>query len=78
MTSEPQNIRENQNGETSDTAHSDRRKHDYKPNRENKKSDDNDNKKKRNRNKITYQLAQIIKTFTSWVIVESNTWKDGN
>ena len=46
MTSEPQHIRENQNGETSDTAHSDRRKHDYKPNRENKKSDDNDNKKK--------------------------------
>ena len=35
-------------------------------------------KKKRNPNKITYQQTQKIKTFTSWVIVQSNMWKDGN
>ena len=36
-------------------------------------------KKNRNPNKITYQQAQIIKTFTSWVIVvESKILKDGN
>ena len=37
VTNEPQHIRENQNGETSDTELYDRRRHDYKPNRENKK-----------------------------------------
>ena len=30
VTNEPQNIREKQNGERSDTEHNDRRKHDYK------------------------------------------------
>ena len=35
-------------------------------------------KKKRNPNKITYQQTQIIKTFTSWVIGQSNMWKEGN
>ena len=37
VSSEPEHTRENQNGETSDTEHNDRRKHDYKPNRESKK-----------------------------------------
>ena len=46
---EPQHIRENQNGETSNTEHYDRRKHDYKPNRENKKSDDNNKEKKKSK-----------------------------
>ena len=46
MTSEPQHVRENQNGETNDTEHNDRRKHDYKPSRENIKSDDNNKEKK--------------------------------
>ena len=41
VTSEPQHIRENQNGEKCDTEHNDRRKHDYISNKENKKSDDN-------------------------------------
>ena len=41
VTNEPQHIRENQNGETSNTEHYDRQKHDCKPSRENKKSDDN-------------------------------------
>ena len=35
-------------------------------------------KKKRNPNKITYQQTQIIKIFTSWVIGQSNMWKEGN
>ena len=47
VTSEPQHIRENQNGERSDTEHNDRRKHDYKSNRENKKRDDNNKEKKK-------------------------------
>ena len=37
VTNEPQHIRESQNGETNDTEHYERRKHDYKLNRENKK-----------------------------------------
>ena len=45
VTSEPQHIRENQNGETSDTEYNDRRKHDYKLNWKNKKSDDNNKEK---------------------------------
>ena len=57
VASEPQHIRENQNDERSDTEH-DRRKHDYKSNRENKKSDDNNKEKKKSK-----------QTFTSWVIV---------
>ena len=35
-------------------------------------------KKKRNPNKITDQQTQIIKIFTSWVIGQSNMWKEGN
>ena len=35
-------------------------------------------KKKKNPNKITYQQTQIIKIFTSWVIGQSNMWKEGN
>ena len=77
MTKEPQHIRENQNGERRDTEHNNRRKHDYKSNRENEKGDDN-NKEKKNPNKITYQQTQIIKIFTSWVIGQSNMWKEGN
>ena len=46
VTSEPQHVRENQNGETNDTEHNDRRKHDYKPSRENIKSDYNNKEKK--------------------------------
>ena len=46
VTSEPEHIRENQNSERSDTEHNDRRKHDYKSNRENKKGDDNKKEKK--------------------------------
>ena len=45
VTSEPQDIKENQNGERSDTEHNDRRKHDYKSNRENKKNDDKNKEK---------------------------------
>ena len=44
VTSEPQH-RENQNGETSDTEYNDRRKHDYKLNWKNKKSNDNNKEK---------------------------------
>ena len=63
VTNEPQYIRENQNGETSNTEHYDLRKHDYKPNRENKKAMIT-TKKKRNRNKITYQqlVVTVMKT----------------
>ena len=46
VTSEPQHVRENQNGETNDTEHNDRRKNDYKPSRKNIKSDDNNKEKK--------------------------------
>ena len=46
-----------------DTEHNGRRTHDYKSNRENKKSDDN-NKEKKNSNKLTYQQTLIIKTCT--------------
>ena len=45
VTSEPEHIRENQYSERSDTEHNDRRKHDYKSNRENKKGDDNKKEK---------------------------------
>ena len=81
MTSEPQHIRENQNGETSDTAHSDRRKHDYKPNRENKKSDDNDTQKKKSKqdnlptgtnNKNVYILGDSrVKHVEGWKLKNS-------
>ena len=69
MTSELQHIKENKNGERCNTEHNDRgnmiiRKHDYKPNRENKKTIIT-TKKTRNPNKITYQQTQLIKTFTS-------------
>ena len=37
VTNEPQHIRESQNCETNDTEHYERRKHNYKLNRENKK-----------------------------------------
>ena len=37
VTSETKHIKENQNGERNDTEYNDRRKHDYKSNRENKK-----------------------------------------
>ena len=67
VASEPQHIRENQTGERNDTENNDRRKHDYKWNRENKKSVIT--AKKKNPNKITYQQTQIIKMCTSWVIV---------
>ena len=63
VSSEP-HLKENQNGERSDAEHNDRRKHDYKSNRENKKAKIT-TKKKRNPNKITYQQTQITKTFTS-------------
>ena len=46
VTSEPQHVRKNQNGETNDTEHNDRRKNDYKPSRKNIKSDDNNKEKK--------------------------------
>ena len=45
--SESQHIKGNQNGERSNTEHNDRRKHDYKLNRENKKSDDNNKEEKK-------------------------------
>ena len=64
MTSEPQHIKENQNSERNDTEHNDRRKHDYKPNRKNKKAMIT-TKKKRNQNNLTYQQTQITKKFTS-------------
>ena len=35
VTSEPKNIKDNLNGERSDTGQNDQHKHDYKPNREN-------------------------------------------
>ena len=47
--SEPQDIKENQNGERSDTEHNGRRKHDYKSNRENKKNNDNNKEKEKSK-----------------------------
>ena len=49
VTSKPQHIRENQNGERSNTEHNERRKHVYKSNRENKKSDDKNKEKKKSK-----------------------------
>ena len=49
VTKEPQHIRENQNGERKDTEHNNRRKHDYKSNRENEKGDDNNKEKKKSK-----------------------------
>ena len=49
VTSKPQHIRENQNGERSNTEHNKRRKHVYKSNRENKKSDDKNKEKKKSK-----------------------------
>ena len=45
VTSEPQYVRESQNGETNNTEHNDRQKHDYKPSRKNRKSDYNNKEK---------------------------------
>ena len=76
MTSEPQDIRENQNGERSDTEHNDRWKHDYKSNRKNKKNDDNSKEKKKPKqdnlstdtnNKNVYILGDsIVKYVEGW------------
>ena len=44
-TSEPQNIRENRNGDTSDTEYNVQRKHDKKLTWKNKKSDDKNKEK---------------------------------
>ena len=69
MTKEPQHIRENQNGERKDTEHNNRRKHDYKSNRENEKGDDNNKEKKKSKqdnlptdtnNKNIYILGDCI------------------
>ena len=49
VTNEPQHIKENQNGETSDAEQYDRQKHDYKPNIQYKKSDDNNKEKKQSK-----------------------------
>ena len=75
MTSEPQHIKENQNGERSDIEHNYRRKHDYKSNRENKKSNNN-NKEKQSKqdnlptdtiNKNAYILGEnIVKHVERW------------
>ena len=72
MTSEPQDIRENQNGERSDTEHNDRWKHD----RKNKKNDDNSKEKKKPKqdnlstdtnNKNVYILGDsIVKYVEGW------------
>ena len=58
-----------QNGERSDTEHNDRRKHDYKSNRENKKSDGNNKEKKKSKQDNFPTDINNKKTFTSWVIV---------
>ena len=49
VTSEPQHIREKQNGQRSNTEHNDRRKHDYKLDNENRKSVDNNKEKKKSK-----------------------------
>ena len=81
MTSEPQHLRENQNGERSNTEHNDRRKHDYKSNRENKKSDDNNKEKKKSKqdnlptdtnNENVYILGDsIVKHVEGWKLKNS-------
>ena len=81
MTSEPQHIKKNQNGERSDTEHNDRRKHDYKSNRENKKSDDNNKEKKKSKqdnlptdtnNENVYILGDsIVKHVEGWKLKNS-------
>ena len=63
VTSEPQHIRESQNGERSD-KHNGRWKHDYKSNRE-----------KNNHNKKRKSKQDILPTDTNNKI---NMWKDGN
>ena len=77
-TSEPQ---QNQNGERSDTEDSDRRKHDYKSNRENKNSDDNNKEKKKSKydnlttdtnNKNVYILGDsIVRHVEGWKLKNS-------
>ena len=80
VTNEPQHIRENQNGETSNTEHYDRQEHDYKSSRENKKSDDNKKEKKKSKqdnlptgtNNNVYILSDsIVKHVEGWKLKNS-------
>ena len=80
-TSDPQHMWENQNGERSDTELNDRRKHDYKSNTENKKSDDNNKEKKKSKrdnsptdtnNKNIYILGDsVVKHVEGWKLKNS-------
>ena len=64
VTREQQHIRGNQNGETSDTEHYDRQKHDYNLNRENGKSDDSNKEKKLKQDNLHYVKSVQIRSFS--------------
>ena len=66
MTSEPQHIRENQNGERSDTEHNDLREHDYKSNRENKNAMITTKKKRTDTDNKNVYFLGIVKHVEGW------------